>query len=281
MLKRILPAICALALSGAVANAGEATGTFSSGTASFSPKAAAAIEIRDTSDPGKRAIAIVLTEQSVDIAAAAAALDPYQALINIPELMERSHITVFVRKDGVVSYNAQLAGDATQYVDSTRLGLKAEVAGGGDAPLKARVHTPPDTDATPIDVTFSTRVTRMPDGTPIEGGGGDAGKALVELVRAIKAKDHTSITRLVAADLLSGMTADYRSAEENAEAVLDTLGMWLPETIDIRGGRRIGDEAILDARGPMFGMQQLFAIRMKSAGGHWVMSETARLGPAP
>ena len=281
MSTRILAVLCALALPATGAFAGEASGSFSNGSRTFSPKAASAIEIRDSSDPGKRAIAIVLTEQPVDIDAAASALDPYHALINLPDLMERSRITVFVHKDGTVAYNAQIAGDQTQYVDSTKLGLQAEVGGGGEAPLKVRVHAPAGSDATPIDVTFSTRVTRMPDGTPIASGGGDAGKALAELVRAIKARDSASITRLVDADMLAGMTADYRSAEENAEAVLDTLGMWLPETIDVRGGRRIGDDALLDARGPMFGMPHLFAIRMKAAGGGWVLAETARLGPAP
>ncbi len=102
-MKRMIPLVCALSMSCTGAFAGQASGTFSNGNSVFSPKAASAIEMRDTSDPGRRAIAIVLTEEAVDIGAAALELDPYRALINIPELMERSHITVYVHEDGTVA----------------------------------------------------------------------------------------------------------------------------------------------------------------------------------
>ncbi len=158
--------------------------------------------------------------------------------------------------------------------------MKAEVDRKDPASLKARLHSPPGSDATPIDVQFTTRIARMPDGTPIARGGGDAGKSLVELVGAIKAGDQASIRRLVDAETLAGLSADYRSDEENAAAILDVLRMWLPEKVEILGGQRVGDAAFLDVRGPMFDMPHHFAVKLKRVAGHWVLTETARLGPA-
>ena len=49
MSTRILAVLCALALPATGAFAGEASGSFSNGSRTFSPKAASAIEIRDSS----------------------------------------------------------------------------------------------------------------------------------------------------------------------------------------------------------------------------------------
>src|SRR5438105_8469519 len=66
-----------------IAFGGEASGQFTAGKRPpIRPKYAAAYETRDQRDARKTAIEVVLSEEPIDVAAAAAELDPHSNVIN-------------------------------------------------------------------------------------------------------------------------------------------------------------------------------------------------------
>ena len=103
--------ICALFLALAAftlpALAGQASGEFTAGTRPpIRPKYAAAFETADQRDARKMAVEVVLSEAPIDIAAAAAELDPHSNVINQSALRDHNYVLLWVRPDDDVSMNA-------------------------------------------------------------------------------------------------------------------------------------------------------------------------------
>jgi hypothetical protein len=69
-------------LAARVATAGEVSGRFTVGERVIAPRHAAAYPVRDSRDPRKIAIEVVLSEGTVDAAEAVLALDPHTHAIN-------------------------------------------------------------------------------------------------------------------------------------------------------------------------------------------------------
>src|SRR5258706_12822024 len=87
--------------------AGEASGEFTAGTrAPIRPKYAAAFETPDQRDARKMAVEVVLSEAPIDVAAAAAELDPHKNVINHSPLRDHNYILLWGRPDKNRSMNA-------------------------------------------------------------------------------------------------------------------------------------------------------------------------------
>src|SRR5258706_14949653 len=78
--------------------AGEASGEFTAGKrAPIRPKYAAAYETRDQRDARKMAIEVVLSEEPIDVVAAAAELDAHTNVINQKALRDLKYALLWVR----------------------------------------------------------------------------------------------------------------------------------------------------------------------------------------
>jgi hypothetical protein len=108
--------------------AGEASGEFTAGKRSpIRPKYAAAYETRDQRDARMMVVEVVLSEEPIDVVAAAAELDPHTNVINQKALRDHNYVLLWVRPDNDVSMNATYSETMTQYVEMTGSRMKAEL----------------------------------------------------------------------------------------------------------------------------------------------------------
>lgn len=131
-----------------------------------------------------------------------------------------------------------------------------------------------------INLTFSTAVTHAPAGTKLPAGGGAPGKAFEALQAAMTKKDWDGIKSNVTEKRLESFNDADRSAKENLDDALQTLGMFLPKKPGkITGGELRGEVAILDLEGELFeGQNGLFQIRMVKSGERWLFDRATRVG---
>ena len=117
---RICVLLVALAVFTLPVLAGQASGEFTAGTrAPIRPKYAAAFETPDQRDARKMAVEVVLSEAPIDVAAAAAELDPHTNVINQSALRDHNYVLLWVRPDNDVSMNATYSDTMTQFIEMT------------------------------------------------------------------------------------------------------------------------------------------------------------------
>ena len=260
------------------AHAGQASGEFTAGTRPpIRPKYAAAFETPDQRDARKMAVEVVLSEAPIDIAAAAAELDPHSNVINQSALRDHNYVLLWVRPDNDVSMNATYSATMTQFVEMTGGRMKAEMTANTPDKVAGHVYSPKplkSMDGSPytIDLTFSTEVTRPPAGTKLPADGGEPGKAFKALQTAIAGKSWEGISRNITAKHLESFNESDRTPKENLDDALQTLGFWLPKKPGkITGGESHGDSAVLNVEGEIFeGQNALFLVRMVKEGPRWV-----------
>ena len=268
------------------AHAGEASGEFTAGNRPpIKPKYAAAFETRDQRDARKRAIEIVLSEEPVDVVAAAAELDPHSNVINQKALMDHNYVLLWVRPGNDVSMNATYSATMTQYMEMTPERMKAELTVNTPDRVAGRVFSPKPLktmsgDVFSINLTFSTTVTHPPAGTKLPSGGGEPGKAFNALMAAMASKNWDGIKSHVTPKTLESFNDSDRSAKENLDDALQTLGMFLPKKPGkITGGELRDDTAILDLEAELFeGQDGLFLIQMTKDGQRWLFNRANRAG---
>jgi hypothetical protein len=266
--------------------AGEASGQFTAGTrAPIRPKYAAAFETPDQRDARKMAVEVVLSEAPIDIAAAAAELDPHANVINQSALRDHNYVLLWVRPDNDVSMNATYSATMTQFVEMTGGRMKAEMTANTPDKVAGHVYSPQplkSMDGSPytIDLTFSTEVTRPPAGTKLPADGGAPGKAFQALQTAMAGKNWEGISRNVTAKHLESFNESDRTPKENLDDALQTLGFWLPKKPGkITGGTAYGESAVLKVEGELFeGQNALFLVRMVKEGPRWVFDRATKAG---
>ncbi len=266
--------------------AGQASGEFTAGTrAPIRPKYAAAFETPDQRDARKMAVEVVLSEAPIDVAAAAAELDPHTNVINQSALRDHNYILLWVRPDNDVSMNATYSETMTQFVEMTGGRMKAEMTANTPDKVAGHVYSPKplkSMDGSPytIDLTFSTEVTRPPAGTKLPADGGEPGKAFKALQAAIAGKSWEGISRNVTAKHLASFNESDRTPKENLDDALQTLGFWLPKKPGkIAGATAYGDSAVLKVEGELFeGQNALFLVRMVKEGPRWVFDRATKAG---
>lgn len=266
--------------------AGQASGEFTAGTrAPIRPKYAAAFETPDQRDARKMAVEVVLSEAPIDIAAAAAELDPHTNVINQSALRDHNYVLLWVRPDNDVSMNATYSETMTQFVEMTGGRMKAEMTANTPDKVAGHVYSPKplksmDGSSYTIDLTFSTEVTRPPAGTKLPADGGEPGKAFKALQTAIAGKSWEGISKNVTAKHLESFNESDRTPKENLDDALQTLGFWLPKKPGkITGGELHGDSAVLQVEGELFeGQNALFLVRMVKEGPRWVFDRATKAG---
>ncbi len=266
--------------------AGQASGEFTAGTrAPIRPKYAAAFETPDQRDARKMAVEVVLSEAPIDIAAAAAELDPHTNVINQSALRDHNYVLLWVRPDNDVSMNATYSETMTQFVEMTGGRMKAEMTANTPDKVAGHVYSPKplksmDGSSYTIDLTFSTEVTRPPAGTKLPADGGEPGKAFKALQTAIAGKSWEGISKNVTAKHLESFNESDRTPKEKLDDALQTLGFWLPKKPGkITGGELHGDSAVLQVEGELFeGQNALFLVRMVKEGPRWVFDRATKAG---
>ncbi|HEX9458899.1 MAG TPA: hypothetical protein VGA84_07125 [Thermoanaerobaculia bacterium] len=266
--------------------AGEASGEFTAGTrAPIRPKYAAAFETPDQRDARKMAVEVVLSEAPIDVAAAAAELDPHTNVINQSALRDHNYILLWVRPDNDVSMNATYSETMTQFVEMTGSRMKAEMTANSPDKVAGHVYSPKplkSMDGSPytIDLTFSTEVTHAPTGTKLPADGGEPGKAFKALQTAMASKSWEGISRNVTAKHLESFNESDRTPKENLDDALQTLGFWLPKKPGkITGATAYGSSAVLKVEGELFeGQNALFLVRMVKEGPRWVFDRATKAG---
>jgi hypothetical protein len=286
MISRICAFIVALVVATLPVLAGEASGEFTAGTkAPIRPKYAAAFETPDQRDARKMAIEVVLSEAPIDIAAAAAELDPHANVINQSALRDHNYILLWVRPGNDVSMNATYSETMTQFVEMIGSRMKAEMTTNTPDKVAGHIFSPKplkSMDGSPyaVDLTFSTEVTRPPAGTKLPVDGREPGKAFQALQAAIANKSWEGISKSVTAKHLESWNESDRTPKENLDDALQTLGFWLPKKPGkITGGELRGDSAVLKVEAELFeGQNGLFLVRMVKEGPRWVFDRATKAG---
>jgi len=266
--------------------AGDASGEFTAGKrAPIRPKFAAAFETPDQRDARKMAIEVVLSEEPIDAAAAAAQLDPHTNVINQSALRDHNYVLLWVRPGNDVSMNATYSDTMTQFVETTGERMKAEMTANTPDKVAGRLVSTKalkTMDGSPyaIDLTFSTAVTRPPAGTKLPADGGEPGKAYKALHEAMAKKSWEGVNLNVTAKNREKFNESYRSEKENLDDAVQTLGFWLPKKPGkITGGELRGDSAVLHVEAELFeGQNALFLIRMVKEGPRWVFDRATKAG---
>ncbi len=270
----------------AAAAAGQASGEFTTSKRKpIRPTYAVAYDERDQRDARKHVVAVVLAEAPVDIAAAMADLDPHTHLINQKSLMDHNYVLLWIRPGAEVSMNATYREKMTQFIDNTTGALKADLKENTPDKIAGRIYTEKpiktmDGETYSVNITFSTAVTRLPPGAKLAAGGGEPGKAFNALFAAIKAKNFKGILASVSEEHVKSFNDPDRTAKENLDDAILTLGFWLPKiSAKITGGELRPDGAILDVEGEIFeGQKLLFLVRMIKSGPKWVFDRAAKAG---
>jgi hypothetical protein len=265
---------------------GDASGQFTAGKRPpIKPKYAAAYETRDQRDARKSTVELVLSEEPIDGAEAAAELDPHSNVINQKALRDHNYVLLWVRPDNDVSMNATYSDTMTQYVEMTGSRMTADLTTNTRDKVAGRIFSPKplrtmDGDEYTIDLKFSTEVTRPPAGTKLPADGGEPGKALKALQASIAKKSWDGIKTNVSAKNVESFDESYRTPKENLDDAIQTLGFWLPKKAGkITGGELRGDTAILNLEGELFeGQNALFLVRMVHENSHWVFDRATKAG---
>jgi hypothetical protein len=260
-------------------------GGFSVGARKIEPRHAVALRIRDQNAPRSFETYVVLSENPVDAAAAAASGDPYTTIINDPGLRTGGAIRISLGDDGGNSTNAQFDWNGTQYVESSRLGGLTVKLERNDAEVVAgRVSYPQpvevDGEPTRLDVRFEAPVFAPPRGTPLPRDGGPAGKAFLAFAKAVDGGDFDAAFALLSPDKAPQFAKeDYETAEENAASGLDILRAWGLRNSRVAGGESFPDHVVLEVEGELFeGMNALDLVRMVPVDGGWRYDGSARAG---
>lgn len=251
------------------------------------PTEAAAFRMRDSFAPREFETYVMLTNTAVDIATISASTDPYSLAIN-DDAADTDHLTFSVDKTGKVTMNAKVGG--TQYIDTTgkimgqQGGLVAECSHNTTTRVACSVKSaePVSTDdgAWSLDVSFDTVVHGRTPGKPIAKDGGDAGKALAALAKAITGDDLTVILTLVTPEIGADFQRDYNTAEENLKWAKELLSVRLPKKAKVTGGEQAApDQVLLEVEGqPWENGKMLYTVTMQQIDGKWVYADTATHG---
>lgn len=268
----------------APALAGETSGKFIAGKETIAPKIATAYEVRDQADGRKRSLEILLAGAALDSAQLSGALDPHVLAIN-SEAAKGNYILIWANADGSASMNATFAATMTQYIDDSHGSLKVEWTENSPQRIAGRVWSPKPVkpmsgESWTVDVRFAADIVRPPAGTKLPADGGEAGKALDALYRAVGKKDMAGIRAGVTPESMSSLEHDYNSPEENLKEAVEMLGdFWLPKKHKVTGGEQRGEVAILEVEGELFpGSKWLFLVQMVHGAAGWQFAEKVPAG---
>ena len=277
-----------LALSGG-AWADSVTGKFVIGDKPLDLKHIAAFRVRDQRNARKFETYVMWTAAPVDQKAISSSRDPYSMAINDAAVKDADYVAFSVEADGKVTMNAHVAG--TQYLDTSGTmmgqvgGLKASCRSNSAARVNCDVASlkpvkAMDGPTWEFAVSFDAPVLSKPAGAAIAAGGGDAGKALLALSAAHKAKNKTVLLAQLDAEEAAEYAADWRTPEENLKALVERFDWGLPKQPKVTGGETVdADTVLLEVEGvPYPEGKVLYQLEMHKVDGAWRYVSSTTLG---
>jgi len=251
-----------------------------------------AFRIRDRHNFDEFKTLVLLTKTTPDREAIRLADDPYAVAINDPATAS-DYLTFVIDKEGVVGMNASIGG--VQYLDSsgTIMGspgsLKAQCSANSDTRVACSVKTPtgvktPSGPTWKLEASFECEVLSRPQGKPVAEGGGAAGEALAKLEAALATDELESILALLSDRTALEYRVEWRSPEENLQAVKEDLGRMLPSNAKVKSGEWRGDDqVILIVQGNLEGWgddEVIFRVTMQRAEDRWGFDHAQYVGMA-
>ena len=124
--------------------------------------------------------------------------------------------------------------------------------------------------------------TSFPEGVDLPAGGGDPGKALLAIPASVKLGDANTLGRKLG-ERYSCHLDEGAGNDERMECYLWNLHNWLAEpgdpTIEVLGGSRAGDTAVLDVKLTYSGdYSMLNLVRMVKTEAGWVLDAQTTAG---
>ena len=277
-----------LALSGGV-YAESVKGKFVIGGKTLPLTQVAAFRVRDQLNARQYETYVMWTAAAVDEKAISAARDPYSMAINDAAVKDADYVAFSVDADGKVTMNAHVAG--TQYLDTSGTmmgqagGLKASCTSNSAEHVNCDVASlkpvkAMDGPTWEFAVSFDAPVLSKPNGTAIAAGGGDAGKALLALSAAHKAKNKAVLLAQLDAEEAAEYQADWRTPEENLKALVERFDWGLPKQPKVTGGESVdADTVLLEVEGvPYEDGKMLYQVEMHKVDGAWRYVSSTTLG---
>ena len=249
----------------------------------------AAFRIRDQFSPRNFETYVVVSEKPVDKATIGTSLDPYALVINDPAVSDANYLGFSVSANGEIDMNARYEG--TQYIDSSGKimgqtgSLVASCAENTAARVACSVKTAKPVKSMngpewSIDLNFESDVLSRPPGKPLPADGGDAGKALLALRKALAGDDLKKILALLTPEEGRSYQEDWRTVEENLASAKDILDARVPKKPKITGGELLAeDHALLEVEGvPWEDGKMLYLVEMRKLDGKWVYADGSIAG---
>lgn len=248
-----------------------------------------AFRIRDQFNARNFETMVLLTPAQVDQAKIQNSADPYTTAINDPSLRDSDYLHLSVDAAGVVSLNAKIGG--VQYLDSS--GKIMGQAGGLKATCGVNTQTRVSCDVAtrkPVKamdgptwetaLSFDAPVLSRPRGSALPANGGDAGKALLALAAAHQAKDKAALLAQLGTEDAADYAADWRTPEENLDALLQHFDWSLPKQPKVIGGEQIDAQTVrLEVEGvPYDDGKMLYSVDMHKVDGVWRLVSNTTLG---
>lgn len=261
---------------------------------SIKPTSVGAFHDRSPRDPFKKVMVIVLSEGTIKAPEAIKELSPHTALINQEGMRGKNYITFMIHLDNYVGMNATFSEGNVQYIDSTTdksgesitaQSLEATFSQNTPDRVAGRIRTtkPATTmsgDTYELDVTFDTVVSRPPASQKLGAGAGEPGKALQELITAMRANDWKVLRTRVNAKELQSLVDPNASDEENFKSVHSSISMRLPRgKAKVIGGEQMNDSAVIELQGEMTeGIEALYLVRMVKEANGWCFDRSSVVG---
>ncbi len=252
------------------------------------PTQVAALEVRDSSDPRRRLVEIVLSGAPIDVGAALVSLHPHEHIINQPALDAHDYILMWLQPDGRMGVNATFREGMRQYISQSGGNLRLDLEVNTPQRVAGRLYSQvPEATLSgsryAFDVRFDTAIVRPARGEALKAGGGAPGKALQALLSAVHRLQWPAIRAACTSEAQARFGSEYASARENAQATREILKVWLPaKGLKITGGELRGDTADLEITGEMYpGTQALYLARMRKVGAVWLFDTAGMAGLLP
>jgi hypothetical protein len=250
--------------------AAKVSGQLKTSKSVIKPTAVAAFPVRskelayvDTSL--KWVTALIVAEGTMNVAEALQDIEPLSVLHNQDGMWEKNYITFLIRPDGYVEMHVLPVGADDEYIDSTKdktgkggisaQSLEATFTENSPNRLAGRIRTTKVAKTTKgetyeLDVYFDTPVTQRPVGKKLSADGGEPGKALLQLLAAVKSKNWKGVQAGVSSKILESNTKADASEADNLISVLKFISWYLPtgKRMKILSGEEFSDRAILEVQ---------------------------------
>jgi hypothetical protein len=249
------------------AGADEIKGTFQFGSIRFTPKDALAYRVEGT-EPGKSTTVVILSDFTIDRAAALAAIDTAAGVMG-QIFLQQSGNAVFVTlategRCGVSGFfeGSRSVGLGEGFTATTKTAASSRIAGSCATEKPGKMFD----DAYEFRLTWDVPITTIPRPTALGAGGGEPGAAYVALVKAIQAADYPTARRHLPDHQLPAKAP----AAAEAKDYFHGLALNYPKTAKVTGALVKGDLARVDIEGVQYeGRKIKGPVSMQKAAGVW------------